>query len=496
MNEFWQDLVSGEIQFRDKWQFELKSEFFPPDTKEASSYLQEFYIFVPNALQINAETYSKEEFYKNQTNLIRYKTPEFTIKQLIDPEETRSPLNRVEKAVDLPNYPEIIEDELKLLGNVFRSALRKKVLKILRSKEFNNYELENFCKEIEEFRRVFFEKEKYVFKRIDKKNLKLDFAFIDEFLSNSIDYYLTNFLAEARKFALPLNALLDQRICSIIINENSHREKILRITEKKNEKKSSKEEILYRNGLLKKFVIDALLLTINRSSIQQKYGHYIGAISAAVAMLIYLMLFIWQGQVFLINSQPFIIVTVIAYVLKDRIKEGLKTLSYERALRWFSDYTTEIKSPDEKIILGELKESFTFVNEGTIPQDVITIRNRDIDNLLESPKRAEQILYIKKMVKMFPRKETKLERRRALNIIFRFNIQDFVQKASDPFHNYIKLEPFNKQLIKTKLPKVYHVNVILKSSYKNLDGEFVQKHKKFRIIIDKNGIKQILIVKE
>lgn len=495
MNEFWQDLISGEIQFRDKWQFELKSEFYPPSATEASYYLQEFYIFIPNALQINSETYSKEEFYRDQTNLIRFKTPEFTLKQLIDPSETRSPLNRLDKALDLPNYSAVIEDELKLLGNIFRSALRREILKILKSSQFSNQAVEELCEEIEKFRSVFFDKEQQFLKIIKERNLKLDFAYIDEFLSNTLDYYLTGFLNEMRELSLPLHKAIDRKICNIIINEKTHRDHIRELTQRGPEKRNSKEEVLYRNGLLKKFVIDALMLNINRSSTQQRYGHYIGAISAGFAMLIYLLLFIWQGQVFLINSQPFIIVTVVAYVLKDRIKEGLKTLSYERALRWFSDYTTEIKSPDDTITVGELRESFAFVNEKSIPQDVALIRNKDFQKVFEEPKHSEQVMYIKKRVTMFPRDDSQVERRTALNIIFRFNIQDFLLKASDPYHTYITLDAKSKELIKTKLPKVYHVNIVLKNSFRDLNGKMISELKKFRIILDKNGIKQIKIIK-
>lgn len=80
MDEFIEDLTSGELQIRDRWQFELKSEFFPSSSQKNSHYNQEFYFFIPNALQINKLTYRKEDFYIDLTNLIRYKTPTFSLK--------------------------------------------------------------------------------------------------------------------------------------------------------------------------------------------------------------------------------------------------------------------------------------------------------------------------------------------------------------------------------------------------------------------------------
>lgn len=481
MDEFWQDLVSGDIQFHDKWQFELKSEFFPKTSKKPSVYTQEFYIFIPNSLQINDQTYSKERFYRDQTNLIRYKTPEFSLSELLDPKKVKSPLNQLKHLLPNPDE-ERVEDELKLLGNIFRSSLRSQVLKILSTSQLNDQAIEKFCQEIKTFRKEYQHLQSEFKNNVGNKTINSYFSYVDEFISSAIDYYLTGFLEEAR--AHSLSKSLDNKICALIVEEKNYRETIAPPSE-------AKEAFLYRSGLLKKFVIDALLLNTSRSSIQQKYGHYIGSVSAGIAMLIYLLLFIWQGTVFVVNSEPFVILTVLAYILKDRLKEGLKNISYRRALRWFSDYVVEIRSPDDTKNLGELRESFSFIAEGSVSPEIIQERNRDFHSILTSMKRAEQVIYIKKTVKMFPDEGSNLKRRKALNIIFRFNIQDFLTKASDPMHSYTTLNPETKELIHTVLPKIYHLNVILRNTYQDANFKTKIELKKFRIIVDKDGIKHI-----
>src|SRR5262249_22367256 len=84
MDEFLEDLRSGEIHFRDKWQFELKSEFTISSAAPDTPYTQEFYFFIPNSLQINSTTYPKESFYQELTNFIRYKTPTYLFSDLGD----------------------------------------------------------------------------------------------------------------------------------------------------------------------------------------------------------------------------------------------------------------------------------------------------------------------------------------------------------------------------------------------------------------------------
>ncbi len=61
----------------------------------------------------------------------------------------------------------------------------------------------------------------------------------------------------------------------------------------------------------------------------------IGSLAAGIAMTLYILLFIWQGSVFVINSQPFILFTIFIYVLKDRLKDEIKNVSMKQALDGF-----------------------------------------------------------------------------------------------------------------------------------------------------------------
>ncbi len=169
----------------------------------------------------------------------------------------------------------------------------------------------------------------------DKKfslSLKKHCLYVDEFISNSIHHYISGLLSILRSKDTPKNSESDKALCSIIINETNHRRSLTLEPEKFDDKDSAKSEfIFYRGGLLNKFVLDALLLNTSRTSPHKKLKNVIGSFAAGIAMLVYFVLFIWQGTVFLINSEAFILTTVVLYILKDRLKEGLKTLSYSFA---------------------------------------------------------------------------------------------------------------------------------------------------------------------
>ncbi len=499
MNKIVKELDPGVIHQRDRMQFELKSEFIPLNTNHVSIFSQELYIFIPNSLQINPLTYPKHQFYCDETHFIRYKTPRFTLKQLVDPANVLSPLNVIafDFGAELSNeVMRHVEDELKLLGNIFRSALRERVLILM--KQIKKSSADEFCAECQElscevqaFRVAFDQLENQCLARGSDTVLKTYFIYMDEFLSNAIDYYFSALLYRMRSLVGEEYAQADAILVEEILREKHDRTALTVEVEDVQEDAVASEEIFYRNGLLNKFVFDALQLNTSRSSPDLALQNFIGSLAAGIAMLFYFLFFIWQGQVFVLNSEPFIIATVVLYVLKDRLKEVLKSFSYRLAFRWFSDYTTKIRSPKGDVTLGKLKESFTFVEASKLPEEITKARNREYHAILEDFRRPENVIHYKQTIEMQPRSSMTLGRRNGLNVILRFNISNFLRKADDPFHSYISLNKETNKCTMMRLPKVYHLNIIVKNHYMREDGTFYDELKKFRLIIDKDGIKRI-----
>jgi hypothetical protein len=503
MDEYFEDLQSGRILLRDKWQFELKSDLFTFSHLRNNIHSQEFYFFIPNSLQINDQTYTKAQFYLDQTNLIRFKSPTFTFKELIDPDNTESPLVRIlllEDVVHSRENEELVEDEIKLLANIFHSAIRTRVADLIATldalqtpedKEAFTQDVLRFCDEINDFRNRYADVEVKCIDSWPSDLLHYHFDYVDEFISVDISDYLSGFLHRMRlKFYQELKTA-DECLCEIILREKKYREVKFKEPANVSHDQQKDEYLLYRKGLLNKFVIDPLLLKTSRAPIDQRYRSFILGIPAALAMMIFMFLYIWQGNVFLANSQPFIVATVILYVLKDRMKEELRQLSYRQAAKWFSDYTTQIKAPDNDAVLGNIHESFSFVKETRVPAEIMHIRNREFREILEEVKRPEQIIYYKKTVNI-KKKPKRIEARfYGFSIIFRFDIHNFLVKAEDPYQATLTLDPGELTLRREQLPRVYHLNIIIKNTIMMPEGEVRVELKKFRLIIDKNGIKRV-----
>lgn len=502
--QFWEDGESGEVHIRDRWQFALKSDFSGSDRQ----YVQEFYLFIPNSLQINENTYSKNQFYQNQTTLIRFKTPEFTFAELLDVQMLSSPLTRVLLLCQQGDHEErrqLLSNELKLLGNVVRSTLRRETRSLMSALDQLSVgdaadpiinEIKQLLAHVRQLRQSYQQAEQYFLHHWKNLHFYRQLLYIDEFISDSTVHFLTALLEHLR--SNPHSALknIDLLLCDAIVIEQRLGSSLqqphpLSIQTLLNFDANAGELFMHRASLLNKFILDALLLHTDRFSLDRRYQHWFGALSAGVAMLLYFSLYVWLGNVFVINSLPFILLTVTIYILKDRIKEWLRTFSYQYASRFFFDYTTIIRPPNKKKPLGILKESVSFVSASKLTPELQRMRNREFHLVLESFSRPESILFYKRIVDIHPSLQGDDSRRSSLNIIFRFNIWNFLAQASDPQEGYLALDPKTLSIASLTLPRVYHLNLIIKNTSFHSKYPPKVEWQKLRIVIDKNGLKRI-----
>jgi hypothetical protein len=503
IEDFWNELHEGEIHVRDSLQFELKSEFSINPRLKQNTYKQEVFLFIPNPLQINTETYSKEQFYLDQTNLIRYKTPIIQLSELVNPNYSLSPLNRLRtflnKSEGRQNF-EIASDELKLFAAIFRSTVRDQVYQIIanfiRSESQNtnqlSHSISSLCTEISQVCYIFRQLQDQARTQLSQHQLTRQFKYIDEFISTVIDEFMSILLKEIRSIE-SLDSSIDKQICQLILKENFYRKKNHIGPKTSKGHLFANESILYRQGLLNRFVLESLMLKYFRFSLAEKHIHLLGALAAGLAMFVYMIFFVWQISVFVINSFPFVALAVFFYILKDRIKEGFKILYYKQAHRWFPDYSTEIRSPNG-LKIGKLTESFAFIKPKQLPPGFLKIRNRHFHEELQALQRHETIIQYKRELTLTP-PILENTRRCELTMIFRLNVHRFLQKASDPFQTNLTLDSYTQEISERLLPKVYHLNLIIRNTYLQADLTSKEEIKTFRVVVDKSGIKRVEHIK-
>lgn len=497
LENLWNDWNEGEIHARDDLQFELKSEFLIHARRNV--YKQEFFLFIPESLHIDSQSYSREQFYLDETSLIRYKTPLISFKELVNPKNSQSPLICLQALLDpaaTPN-PKEITDELKLFAAVFKVFLRrrtKELSKQIKNLSNNNpsnylYEIPMMCGEIKEVCKLFRHIQIQLAVRNNQEEIKRHFRYVDEFISDQINDYLLSLIQTIRQFSPKELDKIDSELCKIVLREKEYRYHH-RLGPKTPEKQPhSKEAILHRRSLLNHFVLEALDLPNYRIAIPEKHAPLLGALAAGIAMFFYLTIFAWRTPNFVIDSFPVILFLVLLYILKDRIKEGLKKIYYQQAYRWMPDYSTRITSP-KGYKIGRLNESFNFINAEQLPEELANIRNLAFNEELQALTRQESIIQYKREVILYSHPEH-AGRRKELTTVFRFNVRNFLPKAHNPVLSNFALDPSTYEIYEDLLPKVYHINLIIRNTFTQMDSTLKTEIKKFRVVVDKIGIKRV-----
>lgn len=499
--DFWNELSEGEIHARDNLQFELKSEFFINPHLKHNVYKQEIYIFIPNSLQINADTYPKQQFYLDETNLIRYKTPLMSLSDLINLDYSPSPLTRLYHMLNKSDpslFLTSASDELKLFAAIFRGTVRDYIHKIIQSMQIAEPEktahaISDLCSQISDVCHKFRQLQDISHSRSDYPQLIRHFKYIDEFISIVIDEFLVILLKRYRSldnYDRHAQSILTQ----LIIKEKLYRKRKDLIPKTSKGHLFANESILYRQGLLHRFILESLTLKHIRFSSEEKHRNVLGAIAAGFAMMVYMSLLAWNASSFVINSFSFIFLAVFLYVVKDRIKEGFKTLYSKKAHRWFPDYSTEITN-SKGFKVGKLTENFAFINSKQLPHGFLKIRSHRFHEELQALHRHETIIQYKREMTLTLPHPSNEARRRAITAIFRFNIHRFLQKASNVVQTNLTLDTYTQEISERLLPKVYHLNLIIRNSFLQEDLKLKTEIKTYRVIVDKNGIKRVEYIK-
>ena len=122
------EMIQQSAISHDRFQVNLNLDYHL-DRGKITRYRISSYIFVPSSLGIAEKSYPKDEFYRDIKNYIRIKTPEMSLRDLIDSDI--SPLRTVQQIIQRPSW--YLEDglslqlihALRLFGAMFQASLRE-----------------------------------------------------------------------------------------------------------------------------------------------------------------------------------------------------------------------------------------------------------------------------------------------------------------------------------------------------------------------------------
>ena len=431
-------MIDLSTKIHDKFTLEFKVGF---NTEEAikpmkySDFVMNTWIFVPNSLDINADKYRKEDFYRDLKSDVRLITPPYSLRDLANDEQLLPNQSLTDDFNDLfiaPDDTLDLEHSLKMYCAIAKSAFRDAFRNAIqltenqeRISEVRAY-LDDVTKVIHRFRSLAQKLENNPL----NENIQKDFAYADEFLSNILEQYTYQLRDNVRNLHPEEYEILEKQFKQVLLNEKSYRQAKGYLSIKPDDAKGN-SDFVFRASLLKKFAESDLFLKSNKRKNTFLVEQILYSAAAGIAMLMATVSSFFFQQRYGNFTFPFLVALVIGYMFKDRLKDWLRLAFARRVSSKVFDTRTDFRIKGRKI--GWSKDSFDFIDGDKVLPEVIQMRNR-IPLFAEVSGKDEKIILYRKKVQVW---RTALAKAspfplKGINDIIRYNITEFVRKMDNP----------------------------------------------------------------
>jgi hypothetical protein len=509
--------ITSRVTIHDINQFEIKLEYNMEELKKTNNYKIETYLFIPKSLQINNSTYKDTDFYHDLQNYIRFKTPTYSFKLIIDPGFIHSPLYNLKQLLsnlEIEKNPHQREreiqaaiKEIKLLGVMIRARFRdyRYMIRVMLSKpgKSSDYIINKLDEIInsgvlilQELRKI---KEDYLRKCPEEKEFFRYCRVTEEFLSFLIEEEavgIFNTVSRKIEHSECLDNIIN-RFKSFLKEEKKFRETNDYSLNFKNSEES-KERYIHHMSQYKKIIASVLYLHIERELKNEAYIHLVGSGAAFAAALVYFIITVITSLKFAMNSIPFILILSVGYVFKDRLKDLIKVIFNPHVLSHFPDHITQIvdSSGNKKIKLGNIREKVFYANREDIDPLVLALRDKTRPAAFLAEESPENVLVYQKEINI----KSELIREnhsRTINIadIMRFNIHKYLEKMDNPQQMINFYDEEKDAVSSTSGERTYHINLVVKYSKFSQKQEQI-RYERYRIVTSKWGIKRVEFVEE
>jgi len=483
-------MIVENVKIHDLFSLELKVGFVAQRTSKLNDFAFNIWIFIPNSLDINRFTYTKERFYRDLTTHIRLITPTFLLRNIA--EAAAPPFSSLKESFTMlalaPNRTNKInyEYQLKMFLSILKSALREGVYHAISSKLDNDRDelLQSYLTNVEKIADMYRSLGRIINVPTVSNELVDFFLFGDEFMSNLIELHTFRLIQMLKKDHPDNFERMKEPLMTLANSEIAYKKEKGYLVVDKNHKKNN-QELVFRLGMLKKYAESDLFLDVKR----RKDGVWIEQILFSVAAglsMIFATIVIFSFQLkFGSFTIPMFVALVISYMLKDRIKELARFYFAHKLTKRYFDH--KIRMSTHKNEIGWVRESMDFISEKNVPPEVLGKRDRS--SILEANNLAnnERIILYRSLVQLnresiHANSEYPVA---GINEIFRLNFSNFIQKmdnAEFPLYYPDGQEGF--KIVKGE--KIYYLNLILQARE---DAHW--DYKRYRIVFNRKGIQEI-----
>ena len=504
------ELFDTKVEVHDRKQFELKLEYQPSGTDPKSEYLVETLLFIPRSLNIDAETWSRDQFYADLHNYVRLKTPVLSFDEILT--GSHSPLVQLEQRLPLGlmgPVSEVVYDA-KMLACVARGALRrfsrgmkKECAHLLSGAEAEKCAPPESPAHLMALARKSIGSSQEILRRFrstcaqlaakydigDKAQAAL--RLVDEYLSLTVEQFFRRIVVQME--SMPRSGIyieLRRELMDVVISDESYRRaknlpSVLTA-------EGDNEEYSHRIGFLKKFCMNILFLKVQRSSKRKAWEEVLFAIAAGGSMAFALGVGLFAQSRYPQASFNFFMLAVVGYMFKDRLKDALRRMLASYMGKFLYERTTLIVDPVTQDDVGVCREKIDYGDAVVVPPEIARLRTQDDLITVAQTELTEMVIRYRKRIaldsQMLPRIADGIVS--GVTDIIRLNIDRLLHDMDDPEYalDYVDLEDFS--VGKLQMAKSYRVDVAFRFAVD--DGRHQRTTVRLvRLVLDRNGIKRM-----
>lgn len=450
-------MIDIDTRIHDRYSIELKMEFVAGDKSQENDFTVGMWIFVPESLDINSNTFTKAEFYRCVKSNVRLITPYFPLGEIVGGRAI--PFNNV-----LSASPENYEYTLKMFCAIVKSSLRES---LAADRAVWEESQEKAGALIEEDLRCCNDILERFYTFPEGKTRE----YCGEFLCNRIAAHCFKIIAMG--YSSPQTEDLLRKIYEI------------RDSRGYAQVSGTGSQYLHRHSVLKKLVESQLYLRAPKKKDGMLAEQAMYSLAAGFAM-IFATVVAWAFQRTFGNlTWPLFIALIISYMMKDRIKELMRFYFAHKLGDRYYDNKARIDMRGQQI--GWMKEAMDFITADKIPPQIDEFRNAVHLFDAENGNNRETVILYKKRVKLDKAKleENSFYEFNGIKDIVRIQFRPFLRKMDDPVCMVSTLSPDGK-VVSLPCERNYYMNLVLQIQ----SGESVQ-FKRFRITLNTEGVKAI-----
>ena len=481
-------MIDETVKIHDVYQFEIKQSYniFPG---RDSSYFVSTYIFVPRNLNINRDTYSATDFYRDLHIYIRLRTPFVTLKEMAEGGRplrlVRESVERIVRRMDQQAAIEL-EYQIKMWSTIFRRSLQRETISMCISNQGRDIipAAEQYITHVRKILESFRSAISPLLEHPDE-TVRLSICYADEFASMNAESYALRIL-EKVTVTRDISNRLEQKLLTFAHEEKKYRLTMHYPSGSDLTSGGEDETYLYRQSVLKKYLSSGLFL----ETLLRREGRFLEQIllsaAAGLAMVFATTVaFLAQKKYGGLTFTVFVAL-VLSYMLKDRMKEYMKNYLSTSMKRWLYDRKRVIyhgfRHP-----MGYCKESVNYLDEKDVPLEVRKLRSRDPMANLDNSLVGENVILYRKYVSLSAKAFRKLPHDyplEGITDIVRFHIMDFLQTMDNPVKKIYTSTPEGWTHFMGR--RVYHLNMITSCQWGH--NEVLRR---FRLVLNREGIQRI-----